>query len=101
MTQVKDAPASKTETMKNKGRAPQVASSAPVARKSNPLIFMHRFAEEMDHLFEDFGIQLPNLTRRGRKPFGREAEIMSAEWFPRIDIQEPTASFWSEPTCPA
>ncbi len=93
MTQVKDAPASKTETMKSKGQAPQVASSAPMSRESNPLTFMHRFAEEMDHLFEDFGIRLPSLARRGRNLLGRQAEIMAAEWYPKIDIQERNGQF--------
>ena len=53
---------------------------------------MRRFAEEMDHLFEDFGFgsgsRLPSALTRGRELLRREAGLIPAEWSPRVDIQE-------------
>ncbi len=51
---------------------------------------MHRFAEEMDRLFEDFGVfrprRLPSVLNR---VFGREPESGStAAWAPRVEMME-------------
>jgi HSP20 family protein len=52
---------------------------------------MQRFAEEMDHLFEDFGMLWPRRRRPSllNRMFGREAEGKpQATWSPRIEMME-------------
>jgi HSP20 family protein len=55
----------------------------------NPFAFMRRFAREMNHLFEDVGLEsgwhMPSLMRRSRKLLGR-GEFASLEWSPRVDV---------------
>jgi len=55
----------------------------------NPFAFMRRFAREMNHLFEDFGLEsgwhMPKLLRRSRKLLGRD-EFAPLEWSPRVDV---------------
>jgi HSP20 family protein len=51
---------------------------------------MRRFAEEMDRLFEDFGVgfglHAPKFLTRGHELLRREAGLIPAEWSPRIDV---------------
>jgi HSP20 family protein len=52
--------------------------------------YMQRFAEEMDHLFEDFGMLMPR-RRTGllSRMFGREPERRAAgAWAPRVEMVE-------------
>ena len=57
---------------------------------STPFGMVRRFAEEMDHLFEDFTHGYP-----GRLPsvFRREAGLIPAEWSPRIDVVQRNGSY--------
>jgi len=66
--------------------------------KSNAsLAFMRRFAEEMDHLFEEFGLQtgfrMPSFLTRGHELPRREAGVIPGEWSPRIDVLEREGQF--------
>jgi len=90
MPEVKDAPKPKTEN--GRGHAKEIAPrtpSAPVMWTDNPFAFMRRFAREMNHLFEDFGLEsgwhMPKLLRRSRKLLGRD-EFAPLEWSPRVDV---------------
>jgi HSP20 family protein len=75
--------------------APTAASTAPApapaAVTGSPFEFMRRFGEEMEHLFEDFGLgfgwHLPRAVVRGRELLRREAGLIPAAWSPRVEIQ--------------
>ena len=58
MAEVKEAPKATTEGAKEQTTdiARSTPPAAPVALPGSPFEFMRRFAEEMDHLFEDFGL---------------------------------------------
>ena len=89
MSHVKEGPPPEVEMVKGQGRAPEVGSRPPVSRpaEANPLGFMRRFAEEMDRLYENFGMRLPSLFGRGRELFGHEPGLIPAEWSPRVDVR--------------
>jgi HSP20 family protein len=58
----------------------------------NPFALMRRLAREMDHLFEDFGVEagwhLPRLLRGGRRPVRRGDEAAAMEWSPRVEVRQ-------------
>src|SRR5262245_27020526 len=93
MTEVKEAPKPKTSNGQGQTRemAPQ-APTAPVRANAGPFVFMRRFAEEMDRLFEDFGLEtgwpLPSWFTRGHELMRREVGFVPAEWSPRVDVLE-------------
>jgi len=93
MTEVKEAPKPKTSNGQGQTRemAPQ-ATTVPVKTNGHPFAFMRRFAEEMDRLFEDFGLDtgwsVPSFFTRGREWMRREAGFIPAEWSPRVDVLE-------------
>jgi len=93
MTEVKEAPEPKTSNGQGQTRemAPQ-ATTVPVKTNGSPFAFMRRFAEEMDRLFEDFGLEtgwsVPSLLTRGREWMRREVGFIPAEWSPRVDVLE-------------
>jgi HSP20 family protein len=98
MAELKEAPKPKTEN--GRGHAKEIAPSkatAPVMWNDNPFALMRRFAREMDHLFEDFGLdsgwRMPRFFRRGRRLLRREAELAGLEWAPRIDVVEREGQF--------
>jgi HSP20 family protein len=98
MTEVKEAPKAKTSNgpAQTKEVAPQ-APAAPVKSNGSPFTFMRRFAEEMDQLFEDFGLQtgwhMPRLLTRGREFLRRETGFVPAEWSPKVDVLEREGQF--------
>ena len=61
------------------------------------MAYMCRLAEEMDHLFENFGIntgwRMPSLLTRGHELFRREAGFAPGLWSPRIDVLERDGQF--------
>jgi HSP20 family protein len=63
----------------------------------SPFAFMRRFAEEMDHLFEEFGFQsgwhMPSFVTRGRELLRRGSGLVPAEWSPKIDVLEREGQF--------
>jgi HSP20 family protein len=90
MAEVKEAPKPKTEN--GRGQAKEILArstpAAPAVGTSMPFAFMRRFVREMDHLFEDFGIEprwhVPRLLRRSRKLL--ERELAPLDWSPRVDV---------------
>ena len=99
MTELKEAP--KPKTANGQGQKHEVtpaATTAPQkAQYATPFAFMGRFAEEMDRLFEDFGLEtgwfMPRLLTRGRRVPGREAYLAPAGWTPRIEVLEREGQF--------
>lgn len=96
MIEVKEAPKPKTANGQGQEMAPQ-ATTMPEKAHVTPFTFMGRFAEEMDRLFEDFGLEagwfMPRLLTRGRELLGRKAEIPMAQWTPRIEVLEREGQF--------
>src|SRR5262249_29397440 len=106
MAEVKEAPRPKVEATKgpakettglaerDERRAARLArrASSLALRAGSPFAFIRRFAEEMDRLFEDFGIEhglhLPGSLTRGHELRRRKAGLVEAEWSPRIDVKE-------------
>jgi HSP20 family protein len=64
---------------------------------TNPFAQMRRWAEEMDQLFEHFGLQtgwhMPRLFTRGHELLRREAGFVPGEWAPRIDALQKEGQF--------
>ncbi|HMF35567.1 MAG TPA: Hsp20/alpha crystallin family protein [Isosphaeraceae bacterium] len=91
MAEVKEMP-KKAEAMKGQHPEPEVArpAAALMPWTEPTLAYMRRFAEEMDRLFEDFGLsrRLHSAVGRGRELLRREAGLIPAEWSPRIEILE-------------
>ncbi len=94
MTELKEAPKPKTTNGPGtvKETVPPAKPAVPAIPGGSPFAFMRRFAEEMDRLFEDFGIEshvhFPSLFTRGRELVRRETGIVPAAWSPRIDVVE-------------
>ena len=98
MADVKEAP--KPNTQNGPGQTREVVpttSTAPVMSSGSRFPLLRRFAREMDHLFEDFGLesgwQLPRSLGRGHELLGREAGLVPAEWSPRVDVLEREGQF--------
>jgi len=98
MLEVKEAP--KPKTADGQGQKQEMAPAAkktPEKVHATPFAFMGRFAEEMDRLFEDFGLEtgwlMPRLFTRGRELMGRKAQAPLAEWTPRIEVLEREGQF--------
>lgn len=105
MPEVKEAPRPKVERAQEPAkesmslaerearRAARLArrASSMALRAGSPFAFIRRFAEEMDHLFEDFGVDLglhmPGVPARGLERRGGAGAAM-AEWSPHIDVKE-------------
>jgi HSP20 family protein len=64
--------------------APRERSTQPVP-PSNPFALMRRVAEEMNHLFEDFGLGSPSLLPRFEFPWDTR-EGRQGEWLPRLEV---------------
>jgi len=98
MAEVKEAPKPKTENGPGQMRdiAPRTSTVA-LASNGSPFAFMRRFAEEMDRLFEDFGLEsgwhMPRFLSRGRELLRREAGFVPAQWSPRVDVLEREGHF--------
>jgi HSP20 family protein len=88
MVEVKEAPRAKTEVVKGRGAAAEAEAPPPKPARGDvgPLGFVRRMAEEMDRLFEDFGLPRPGFV--GRPMLRREFGPLVAEWIPTIDIRE-------------
>ena len=93
MAELKEAPRPKTENGSGQSKeiAPRTAA-APMKSTGNAYAYMRRFAEEMDHLFENFGLQtgfrMPSFVTRGHELLRREAGFVPGQWSPRIDVVE-------------
>jgi HSP20 family protein len=98
MNELKEAPKPKTANGQGqKQRMTPLATTTPEKAHVRPFAFMGGFAEEMDRLFEDFGLEagwlMPRLLTRGRRLLGRKAEFAPAEWTPRIEVFEREGQF--------
>lgn len=98
MVEVKEAP--KPKTTNGQGQKKEMAPPAtttPQKAHVTPFAFMGRFAEEMDRLFEDFGLEagwvMPRLLTRGRQLLGHKTEAIPVEWTPRIEVFEREGQF--------
>jgi HSP20 family protein len=98
MSEIKEAP--KPKVQNGPGPAKDIApsaSSAPLMSKANPFALMHRFAGEMDRLFEDFGLgtrmHIPKFVSRGHELLRREAGLVPAEWSPRVNVLQREGQF--------
>jgi len=87
MAEVKEAPKPKTEVAKGQGQTTEL-ERRPSTGDGNPLSLMFRFADEMDRVFEDFGMRLPSIFGRGREMMRREIGLIPSEWSPRVNIRE-------------
>ncbi|APW60547.1 Hsp20/alpha crystallin family protein [Paludisphaera borealis] len=106
MLEVKEPPKAKAEVPQGEAK---VATSLSVAdarsgeklarrnsplalRAGSPFAFIRRFAEEMDRLFEDFGVErglhVPSFITRGHELLRREAGLVEADWSPQVDVKE-------------
>ena len=58
---------------------------------------MHRFAGEMDRLFEDFGLgtrmHIPRFLSRGHELLRRETGLVPGEWSPRVNVLQREGQF--------
>jgi len=93
MNAVKEAP--KPKTTNGSGITTPVVGQAPtVPQKAvpSPFTFVSRFAEEMDRLFGEFGVEsgwhVPSVFTRGRELLRRETGLVPAEWSPRVEVIE-------------
>jgi len=98
MAELKEAPRPKTEN--GPGQTKDIASrtpAAPMRSNGSPFAYMRRFAEEMDNLFENFGLQtglrMPSFLTRGHELLRREAGFIPGEWSPQIDVVEREGQF--------
>lgn len=89
MTEVKEAPKTKTGDGRQASKEIMARTAgAPLVGTQFPFAVMRRFAREMNHLFEDFGLEsgwlMPRFLRRGRRLLERQIEAV--EWSPRVDV---------------
>ncbi len=97
MNAVKEAPNPKT--VNGQGQTKEVAPQATTPQRTyaTPFGFMRRFTEELDRMFEDFGLEagwfMPRLLTRGGGLLGRKPELPAAEWTPRIEVFEREGQF--------
>jgi len=98
MSAVKEAPKPKTENGPGQTRdITRRTSATPLASSASHFGFLRRFAQEMDRVFEDFGLEsrwhMPTLLTRGRELLRRETGLVPAEWSPRVDVLEREGQF--------
>lgn len=102
MAEVKEAAKPKTGDGDGhaQAKAKEKAGTTAVVAKSEsatPFAFIRRFAEEMDQLFEDFGVEsrwrMPSFLTRGHELLRREAGFIPAKWSPRVDVVEREGRF--------
>jgi len=98
MAELKEAPRPKTEN--GTGVAKELTprnTGAPTKSTGTPYAYMRRFAQEMDHLFENFGLQtgirMPSFLTRGHELLRREAGFVPGTWSPHVDIVERNCQF--------
>jgi len=91
MTELKESPRPKPSN--GPGKAKEIAPEIEAATQKGmvtPFTFMRRFAEEMDRIFEDFGLEAglhtPRILTRGRELIRRGTGLVEAEWSPTVDV---------------
>jgi HSP20 family protein len=98
MAELKEAPRSKTEN--GPGVTKEIAprnTAAAMKSAGTAYAYMRRFAQEMDHLFENFGLQtgirVPSFLTRGHELLRREAGFVPGTWSPHVDVVERNGQF--------
>jgi HSP20 family protein len=102
MVEVKNGPKPKVDVPQGQAKGPPIRAERPARRTptlalaaASPFAFVRRFAEEIDRLFDDFGIvggiHMPPFITRGNEPLRREAGLVEAVWSPQIDVMEKDA----------
>jgi HSP20 family protein len=92
MSAIKEAP--KRKTVNGQGPMKEVAlqPTTPQRTYARAFGFMRRFTEELDRLFEEFGVEagwlMPRLLTRGGELLGKKPAVVAAEWTPRIAVFE-------------
>ena len=92
MSAIKEAP--KPKTVNGPGPTKEVAPPATTPQRTyaTPFGFMRRFTEELDRLYEEFGLEagwfMPRLITRGGELLGKKPAAAAAEWTPRIELLE-------------
>lgn len=84
MADVKEA--SKTQVAKGQAQTATLEPRASTLGYAIHPAFARRFADDMDRLFDDFGLRFPNFFGRGRELLRREAVTSPIEWSPRVDV---------------
>jgi len=97
-TMIQDRPTNGPSTPATTRVAELPAAQGGAAQRGyGPFTFMRRFAEDMDHLFEEFGVHhdmsMPRLLTRGREWLRREAGFVPADWTPQVDVKEKDGKF--------
>jgi HSP20 family protein len=95
-TTTREAPTGTLTSSAGKASSIARAKTSPtlVPTIDRPFEFVRRFAEQMDHLFEDFsGGYLPTALTRVRGTPRREGGIMPVEWSPQISVMEREGKF--------
>lgn len=98
MPEVKEAPKTKGETtLKHPETTAGVTPAARTPGHVTPFERMRRFAEEIDRVFDDFGLgygrRLPGMLTRAHELLRRETGLIPAEWSPRVDVSERDGQF--------
>ena len=73
-----------------KAAAPATPTAEATAKPYPAFDMMRRFAEELDRVFDDFGVghgwRLPKALTRGHEMLRRETGMIPADWSPRVDL---------------
>ncbi len=95
MAEVKEAQRPVAERSKPQAsRSPRPTSSATsMSLQPSHFEFIRRFGEDLEHLFEDFGMRMPSMLTRGREHLRRELGMIPAQWSPHIDILQEEGRF--------
>ena len=98
MNELKDAP--KTKSGNGLGQTKETVqggTTVPMRHADSPIAYVSRLAEEMDRVFENFGMQtgwrMPSVLTRGHELLRREAGLVAADWSPQIDVLEKDGQF--------
>jgi len=98
MAELKEAP--KPKTGNGAAQAKDIApreTAVPMKFSGSPFAYMRRFAEEMDQIFDHFGLhtglRMPGFFTRGHELLRREAGFVPGQWSPRIDVLEKEGQF--------
>jgi HSP20 family protein len=98
MAELKETPKPKTENGSGQTNVMTPRNTAATMKSAgSPYAYMRRFAQEMDHLFENFGLQtgirVPSFLTRGHELLRREAGFVPGTWSPHVDVVERNGQF--------
>jgi HSP20 family protein len=91
MAELKEAPRPRNESAKGEAAATDIERRPTTGLSpwvESPFAFLRRFAEEIDQVFDNFGLRMPSFVGRGRELLRREVGLIPAEWSPRVDVSD-------------